>query len=129
MNIIQILEQDYQKFPLDQNYNIYAKNVYFQDPLNKFRGIDQYQKMIKNLTKFFDNIKMEIHQIEQKESLIKTEWTLLMNFSLLPWKPRLKISGYSELILNENHLIISHQDYWYISRFDVLKQVFFLGNN
>lgn len=125
MNIIQILEQDYQKFPLDQNYNIYAKNVYFQDPLNKFRGIDQYQKMIKNLTKFFDNIKMEIHQIEQKESLIKTEWTLLMNFSLLPWKPRLKISGYSELILNENHLIISHQDYWYISRFDVLKQVFF----
>lgn len=129
MNIIQILEQDYQKFPLDQNYNIYAKNVYFQDPLNKFRGIDQYQKMIKNLTKFFDNIKMEIHQIEQKESLIKTEWTLLMNFSLLPWKPRLKISGYSELILNQNHLIISHQDYWYISRFDVLKQVFFLGNN
>lgn len=124
MNIVTILEQDYQKFPLDQNYNIYAQDVYFQDPLNKFRGIDQYQKMIKNLTKFFDNIKMDLHHIEQDQSLIKTEWTLKMKFSLLPWKPLLKISGRSELILNQDDLIISHQDYWNISRLAVLKQVF-----
>ena len=46
MDVISILKQDYQKFPTDQNYSIYAENVYFEDPLNKFRGIGRYQKMI-----------------------------------------------------------------------------------
>jgi len=36
MDIIAILQQDYQRFPLDQTYDIYADNVYFQDPLNQF---------------------------------------------------------------------------------------------
>jgi hypothetical protein len=124
MDIVAILEKDYQKFPLDQNYNIYGENVYFQDPLNKFKGIKKYQKMIKFLNKIFQKITMDLHKIEQKENIIKTEWTLSMNFTLLPWKPRLIISGNSELTLNQNNLIISHIDYWNCSRFDVFKQVF-----
>jgi len=33
MDIIQILQEDYQRFPAEQTYSIYAKNVFFKDPL------------------------------------------------------------------------------------------------
>jgi len=124
MDIIKILTEDYQRFPLDQSYHIYAKNVYFQDPLNKFNGVEKYKQMIKFLNNFFQNIKMELHKIEQKDDIINTEWTLFMTVSLLPWKPRLTISGKSELKLNKDNFIISHLDDWNCSRLEVLKQIF-----
>jgi hypothetical protein len=122
-NIIEILKQDYQNFPENQTFDIYDENVYFQDPLNQFRGIKRYQKMIHFLAKFFQDIKMEVGEISQKDATIKTEWTLYLT-SPLPWKPRLAISGYSQLTLNQDQKIISHVDYWYCSIFDVLKQNF-----
>lgn len=124
MDILKILTEDYQKFPLNQNYNIYGENVYFQDPLNKFNGLEKYKKMINFLDNYFQNIKMKLHKIEQKDDIIKTEWTLFMTVNLLPWKPTLKISGRSELQLNKDHLIINHLDYWNCSRLEVLKQIF-----
>lgn len=33
MSIIEILKEDYQRFPADRAYSIYAEDVYFQDPL------------------------------------------------------------------------------------------------
>ena len=39
MDIMQILQEDYQRFPANQTYSIYAENVYFQDQVFKFRGI------------------------------------------------------------------------------------------
>ncbi len=124
MDIIKILTEDYQRFPLDQSYHIYAQNVYFQDPLNKFKGVEKYKQMIKFLNNFFQNIKMELHKIEQKDDIIKTEWTLFMTVSLLPWKPPLTISGKSELKLNKDNFIISHLDDWNCSRLEVFKQIF-----
>ena len=44
MSIVEILKQDYQRFPTSQTYSIYADDVYFQDSLTKFRGIDHYKK-------------------------------------------------------------------------------------
>jgi Uncharacterized conserved protein (DUF2358) len=122
MNIVEILKEDYQRFPIEQTFSIYASNVYFKDPLNQFRGIKRYQEMIGFLSKFFKDIHMELHEIKQTEDAIDTEWTLSMT-APLPWKPRLAIPGRSELKLDRNQLITSHIDYWHISRFDVLKQV------
>jgi hypothetical protein len=127
MNIVAILKEDYQRFPRDQTFSIYASDVYFKDPLNQFRGIKRYQGMIGFLSKFFKDVRMELHEIEQKEDAIDTEWTLSMT-APLPWKPRLSIPGRSELKLDRNQLIISHIDYWHISRFDVLKQALGTGN-
>jgi hypothetical protein len=45
----------------------------------------------------------------------------------LPWQPRLAIPGKSELKVNQNNLIVSHIDYWHISRWSVLRQNFFWG--
>jgi hypothetical protein len=130
MNIIQILQEDYQRFPRDQTYEIYAKEVYFKDPMTEFRGIKRYQSMIGFMTHWFQNIQMELHDIKQVTEIsepprdrIETRWTLSWT-TPLPWQPRIAISGRSELMLNEQNLIISHIDYWDCSRWDVLQQHF-----
>ena len=127
MDIIEILKQDYQNFPHNQTYDIYAEDVYFQDPLNKFRGIKRYQKMINFLGSFFQDIVLELHDISQNGNDIRTDWTLNMTPPLL-WKPRISIPGWSELQLNEDNLIISHCDRWKITPFQVLLQVFSQNN-
>ncbi len=128
MDIIEILKQDYQRFPVNQTYSIYAPDVYFQDPLNKFRGVKRYQEMINFIQTWFLNPKMDLHNIERLGNTIKTEWTLSWN-TPVPWKPRISITGWSELGLNSENLIISHIDYWNCSRLDVIKQHFFSTKN
>ncbi|MBD2384774.1 DUF2358 domain-containing protein [Cylindrospermum sp. FACHB-282] len=124
MDIIQILKDDYQRFPLNQTYSIYATDVYFQDPLNRFRGVKRYKQMIDFIKTWFLNPKMDLHNIQQLGDTIKSEWTLSWN-TPLPWKPRISISGWSELGLNSEGFIASHIDYWHCSRLDVLKQHLF----
>ncbi len=126
MDIVEILKRDYQNFPENQTYQIYADNVYFKDPLNSFKAIKQYQKMIGFLGSFFQDINLELHNIIRQEDKIKTEWTLNMT-SPLPWKPLLSIPGWSELELNQDDLIISHIDYWHISRWHLLQQNLFFS--
>lgn len=123
MDIIETLKADYQRFPANQSYDLYAEDVYFQDPLTQFRGLKRYQSLINFISKWFQNIHLELHHIEQMDNTIHTEWTL--NWTMpLPWQPRISIPGRSELTLNQNQKIISHIDYWHCSRWDVLKQHF-----
>lgn len=122
MNIIEILKEDYQRFPLDQTYSIYAKDVYFEDPVNRFRGIERYRKMIGFMKTFFKDIHLDLHSISQSGDRIETRWTLSWTVPV-PWQPRLAIAGWSELKLNREGLIVSHIDYWNCSRLDVLKQL------
>jgi Uncharacterized conserved protein (DUF2358) len=123
MNIITILRQDYAKFPIDQNYQIYAEDVYFQDPLTQFRGLQRYKKTIEFIRTWFHNSRLELYEIERIDRSISTRWSLSWN-TPLPWHPRIEITGRSELLLNDLELIISHIDYWDLSPFDVLKQHF-----
>lgn len=123
MNIINILKDDYQRFPLDPTYEIYAKDVYFKDPMTEFRGIKPYQAMIQFMSRWFLNLNMELQDITQADNCIKTQWILSWT-TPLPWEPRITISGRSELMLNEQNLIISHIDYWDCSRLAVLAQHF-----
>lgn len=123
-DLIAILQADYNRFPDNQTYNIYADDVYFKDPLTEFRGVKRYRTMIDFLQRFFSNIELEIHGVESAAELIKTEWTLNMT-APLPWQPRLSIPGRSELRVNSKNLIISHIDYWHISPWSVLRQNFF----
>ena len=124
MDILEIIRQDYQQFPKNQTYSIYAEDVYFKDPLNEFRGVDRYQANINLIARWFEDIELEVRDLRRIEETIHSQWTLYMN-SPLPWKPRLAIPGTSELKLNSKDLIISHIDRWDISPFDVLKQNIF----
>ena len=122
-DLVEILKEDYQRFPDNQTFEIYAEDVYFKDPLNEFRGVKKYQAMIKFLGSFFNNIEMEVHNVTTKGTTIKTEWTLNMT-SPLPWKPRISIPGWSDLEVNQDNLIVSHVDRWHISPWNVLRQNF-----
>jgi len=123
MTLIETIKADYDRFPKNQSYNIYAEDVYFKDPLTQFRGLDRYQSMIDFISTWFKNINLELHNIRQEGNTIHTEWTL--NWTTpLPWQPRISILGWSELKFNEEEKIISHIDYWRCSRWEVIKQHF-----
>lgn len=128
MDIIEIIKEDYQRFPFDQTYSIYTEDVFFKDPLNKFRGLGRYKLMIGFIRTCFFKVKLDLHDIRRDRDTIVTRWTLSWN-TPLPWKPRISIPGWSELQLNEDELIVSHIDYWNCSRLDVLKQHIFASNN
>lgn len=123
MDIIEIIKKDYQRFPDNPTYTIYSENVHFKDPVYDFYGLKRYQKMIDFLSKWFKNLKLDLHEIERHNNQIDTKWTLSWN-SPLPWQPFIAVSGRSELILDENDLIIGHYDYWNCSKWDVIKQHF-----
>jgi Uncharacterized conserved protein (DUF2358) len=123
VDMIEILRQDYQRFPQDQTYSIYAADVLFKDPLSQFRGIDRYQQMIRLIQTWFIDVRMDLENIEQVGNLITTGWTLTW-LAPVPWRPQIIISGRSELTLNADGLIASHVDFWDCSRWDVLKQLF-----
>ncbi len=122
-DILEILKQDYQRFPVDQTYSLYTNDVFFKDPLNEFRGLERYKQMIGFIQTWFINPQLDLHDISQSGDTIKTRWTLSWT-TPLPWKPRISIPGWSELRLNADGLISSHIDYWDIPRLDVLKQLF-----
>ncbi|MEB3190506.1 MAG: DUF2358 domain-containing protein [Snowella sp.] len=124
MNILDILQADYQRFPANPSYEIYAEDVYFKDPLTEFRGIQRYQAMIQFMATWFQDIQMELHHLEQHQQAIASRWTLHWT-TPLPWKPRISISGRSELRLNDQGLIDFHQDYWDCSIWQVLQQHLF----
>jgi len=124
MNVVEILKEDYQRFPENQTYSIYAEDVYFKDPMNEFNGVERYKLMINFIETWFVQIKMDLHDIRMEGDTIKTEWTLNWN-TPLPWRPRISIPGWSELGVNSDNLIVSHVDYWKCSRLDVVKQHFF----
>ncbi|MBD1860985.1 MULTISPECIES: DUF2358 domain-containing protein [Trichocoleus] len=123
MDIVQVLREDYERFPVNQTYSIYAEKVFFQDPLNRFQGVERYKQMIAFLERWFADLKMDLHDIQQNGNSIRTEWTLKWR-SPLPWQPRIAITGWSELQLDATGLIGSHVDHWHCSRWDVLRQHF-----
>lgn len=122
MDLIEIIKADYQRFPEDQTYSIYAQDVHFQDPVYNFQGLKKYQNMITFLKKWFQNLKLELHEINQDGEQINTRWTMSWN-SPLPWKPFISVSGRSELKLKDN-LIVGHYDYWDKSFWHMIKQHF-----
>ena len=124
MNLVEQLTQDYAHFPNDQTYSLYAKDIRFKDPLSSFKGIGFYRFMIGFLGRFFGDVQMDLHEIQQVDpTLITMRWTLNMT-APLPWSPRLSIPGRTELRVNAAGLIDSHVDYWERSRLAVLKQAF-----
>ncbi|MCS6813708.1 MAG: DUF2358 domain-containing protein [Cyanobacteria bacterium] len=121
--ILDAIKQDYQRFPHHQTYSLYAPDVVFKDPMTQFQGLQRYQQMISWMARWFLDIHLALHEIRQTDDRIETRWTLSWT-SPLPWKPRITISGRSELCLNADNLIVSHTDYWDCTRWAVLQQHF-----
>ena len=122
------IRQDYANFPHNQSYELYAGDVFFQDPLNRFRGVDRYRNMIGFIDRWFKVPRLTLHSLEQQsQNEFQTRWTLSW-IAPLPWQPPMTISGWTDYRLNEDGKIIAHIDYWNCSRLEVLGQVFGLVN-
>ncbi len=126
MDLIEIIKQDYARFPQAQTYSIYAQNVHFRDPVYDFYGIDRYKKMINFITTWFRQLKLELHSIEKTDRIIKTTWTMSWE-APLPWKPPVSVSGWTELKLDQEDKICAHYDYWNCTRWDLVRQHFKLA--
>jgi len=122
MNLVKIIEEDYKRFPENQTYSIYAEDVRFKDPVYDFQGLKKYQEMIAFLKKWFQNLHLELHEIEQDGGQINSRWTMSWN-SPLPWKPFISVSGRSELKLKDD-LVVGHYDYWDKPFWHMIKQHF-----
>ena len=123
MDLLSQIRQDYDRFPADQTYSLYSEDVFFKDPMNQFRGVKKYQDMIGFISRFFKSPKLDLHNIQQTGQQIRTDWTLSWT-TPLPWQPRISISGWSELKVDDAGLICEHIDYWTCDRWNVIQQHF-----
>jgi Uncharacterized conserved protein (DUF2358) len=121
--LLERIRRDYASFPDDQGYDLYAEDVEFRDPLNRFRGRDRYRANIGFIARWFRDIDLQLHDLGREGDRLHTRWTLSFT-SPLPWRPRTVIPGRTEMTLNAEGRIARHIDTWDISPWAVLWQQF-----
>jgi Uncharacterized conserved protein (DUF2358) len=132
-NIITTLKQDLPTlFKKDISYDIYTKDIYFQDPVNTFKWKFNYRIIFWTLRfhagLFFTEIFFDVHEVYQEaENIILAKWTV-RGVLRLPWKPKLFFNGYSTYKLNQENLIYEHIDTWDRKPSEILQQFFVKEN-
>ena len=116
-------------FEQDISYAIYTQDVFFQDPVNTFRGKVNYRIIFWTLRfhgrLFFTDLHFDVHQIQAVDPhTIRVDWTVRGTLRL-PWRPPLFFNGYSHYKLNEQGQIYDHRDTWDRPPIAILRQ--FLG--
>lgn len=131
VRVIEILQKDLPTlFEQDISYEIYTKDIYFQDPVNRFKGKFNYRIIFWTLRfharLFFREIYFDLHDINQTdEETIVANWTVRGGLRL-PWKTHILFNGDSTYKLTQEGLIYNHIDRWDRKPSQVLKQ--FLPN-
>ncbi|MEN9220603.1 MAG: DUF2358 domain-containing protein [Thermostichales cyanobacterium SRBZ-1_bins_19] len=120
--LIAILKQDYARFPHQQTFAIYDPQVIFRDPMSRLRGRSQFEGMIRWMGQWFQELRLQLHEIYSQGAVIHTRWTMSW-VAPLPWKPRLQVTGRSQLWVNEQGLIAAQTDYWDCSRWQLFLQL------
>ncbi|MBD1943729.1 DUF2358 domain-containing protein [Coleofasciculus sp. FACHB-712] len=120
-------------FQRDIFYDIYTQDIYFEDPVNKFKWKFNYRIIFWTLRfhaqLFFTEIFFDLHDVAQiDEETIRANWTV-RGVLRLPWKPRLFFNGYSTYKLNKDGLIYNHIDTWDRKPSEILKQFLEKGGN
>lgn len=126
-NAIETLKNDLPTlFQKDISYDIYTQDIYFQDPVNRFKWKFNYRIIFWTLRfharLFFTAICFDVHEIKQTESdIIKADWTVRGTLRL-PWKADLFFNGDSTYKLTKTGLIFNHLDNWDRKPSEILKQ-------
>lgn len=113
-------------FEKDISYEIYTKDIYFQDPVNRFKGKLNYRIIFWTLRfhaqLFFSEIYFDLHDVNQTtEDVIKAIWTVRGTLRL-PWKARVFFNGDSTYKLTKDGVIYNHLDTWDRKPSEILKQ-------
>ncbi|KAH7679044.1 Polyketide cyclase SnoaL-like protein [Dioscorea alata] len=97
----------------DLNYEIYREDITFVDPLNTFRGIDNY-KLIFWALRFhgrvlFREIGVEVLRVWQpSETMILIRWEM-QGVPRVPWEARGRFQGTSRYKVDRNGKIYEHK--------------------
>lgn len=113
-------------FEQDITYDIYTKDIYFCDPVNKFKYKFNYRIIFWTLRfharLFFQEIYFDLHEVNQSaEDTILATWTV-RGVLRVPWQAKVFFNGYSTYKLNQNALIYEHIDTWDRKPGGILKQ-------
>ncbi|WP_322745288.1 DUF2358 domain-containing protein [Coleofasciculus sp. LEGE 07081] len=125
--VIETLKNDLPTlFENDISYDIYTKDIYFQDPVNRFKGKFNYRIIFWTLRfharLFFTEIYFDLHEVNQPDpDTIKAYWTVRGTLRV-PWKAQLFFNGDSTYKLTEEGLIYDHLDRWDRKPREILKQ-------
>ncbi|MBD2439233.1 DUF2358 domain-containing protein [Nostoc sp. FACHB-110] len=125
--VIQTLKDDLPTlFEKDISYDIYTQNIYFQDPVNKFKYKFNYRIIFWTLRfhakLFFTQIAFDVHEVYQAaEDTIIAKWTV-RGVLRVPWQAKIFFNGYSTYKLNANNLIYEHIDTWDRKPGEILRQ-------
>ncbi|MGV2828637.1 DUF2358 domain-containing protein [Myxosarcina sp. GI1(2024)] len=118
-------------FVSDLSYDIYTQDIYFQDPVNTFKGKLNYRIIFWTLRfhgrLFFTSLYFDLHDIKQTASdTILANWTVRGTLRV-PWQAQILFNGYSNYKLNVEGLIYEHLDTWDRQPSAILKQFFRSG--
>lgn len=133
-NLIKTLQQDLPTlFEHDISYEIYRQDIYFQDPVNRFKGKLNYRIIFWTLRfhakLFFREIYFDLHQVNQvDENTIKANWTVRGTLRV-PWQAEIFFNGDSTYQFSREGLIYQHIDTWDRKPGEVLRQFFIKGRN
>ncbi|HYW20957.1 MAG TPA: DUF2358 domain-containing protein [Nodularia sp. (in: cyanobacteria)] len=125
--VIKTLEEDLPTlFEKDISYDIYTQDIYFRDPVNKFKWKFNYRIIFWTLRfharLFFTQIYFDLHEVSQPaKDTILAKWTV-RGVLRVPWKAGLFFNGYSTYKLNQDTLIYEHIDTWDRQPGEILKQ-------
>jgi len=125
--VITILKHDLPTlFEKDISYDIYSQDIYFCDPINRFKGKFNYRIIFWTLRfharLFFTEIAFDVHEISHSaDKEILAKWTV-RGVLRVPWKARLFFNGYSTYKLNSQGLIYEHIDVWDRKPGEILRQ-------
>ncbi|MBV9390005.1 MAG: DUF2358 domain-containing protein [Chroococcidiopsidaceae cyanobacterium CP_BM_ER_R8_30] len=120
-------------FEKDITYDIYTEDIYFQDPISKFKGKINYRIIFWTLRfhgqLFFTQLYFDLHAVHQeaKDTILAT-WTVRGTLRV-PWKAQIFFNGYSTYTINSEGLIYNHIDTWDRKPTEILQQFFRKGEN
>ncbi|KYC43567.1 hypothetical protein WA1_10945 [Scytonema hofmannii PCC 7110] len=132
--VMETLKQDLPTlFEKDISYEIYTQDIYFQDPVNKFKGKLSYRIIFWTLRfhaqLFFTKIFFDLHEVSQPDKdIILAKWTV-RGILRVPWKAKLYFNGYSTYKLNQNAVIYEQIDTWDRKPGEILQQFFRKGGD
>ena len=125
--VITTLKQDLPTlFAQDISYDIYTEDIYFQDPISKFKYKFNYRIIFWTLRfhakLFFTQIHFDLHAVNQSTTdTILAKWTV-RGVLRVPWKAQLFFNGYSTYKFNSHYLIYEHIDTWDRQPGEILQQ-------
>ena len=134
--VVETLKKDLPTlFEKDISYDIYTGDIYFQDPVNKFKGKINYRIIFWTLRfhakLFFSKIYFDLHDVHptaEETNTILAKWTV-RGILRVPWKAHVFFNGYSTYKLSKDGLIYAHIDTWDRKPGEILKQFITKGGD